>query len=163
MIREKFTIQKTPFDLSVNMSEVRKIPYRLQLKDSHPTAVKLSKLMDLASELGIIISFLHQRVLIQDKDRDENLPPLYLEDIEEGHWFDSFPIETEYKLVYVNPEYLANQKKEEAERIAKQEESRRLAEQREYEAAKKEMERRAKVIEDNERRQLAILKEKYES
>lgn len=143
------------------MSESKKLSKRLVLKDTHPTAVKISKLMELADELGISISFLHQRVLIKDKDRDESLPPLFLEDIEEGHWFESFPFETEYKLVYVNPEYIAEQKKEQEEYAQRRAEEIRLAKEHAEESARLEAEERAKALEARERRMLAELKEKY--
>lgn len=145
------------------MTSSKKIAYRLQLKDTHPTSIKLAKLFELADELGISISFFHQRVLIEDKDRDKNLPPLYAEDIEEGHWFQGFPFETEYKLVYVNPEYLAQQKAEEAERLRIKAEELRIAKEKAEEAEKLELERRAKELEERERQLLAELKEKYEN
>ena len=94
------------------MTIINKIAPRLRLKDNHPTAVKLAKLCELADDLGIGFSFYGQRVVVEDKFRDENLPPLYLEDIEEGQWFTRFPFATEYKLVYDNPEYIAQQKKQ---------------------------------------------------
>lgn len=145
------------------MSEPKKISRRLVLKDTHPTAVKISKLMDLADELGISISFLHQKVLIEDKDRDANLPPLYCEDIEEGHWFDSFPFETEYKLAYVNPEYLAQEKKEHEERIRLRDEQERLDKEKAVQLIAEKTAAAARALEARERRQLIELKEKYES
>lgn len=146
-----------------NMTGSKKISPRLQLKDTHPTAIKIAKLCALAEELGISISFLHQRVIIQDKDRDGNLPPLFLEDIEDNHWFDSFPFETEYKLVYDNPEYLAQKKAEEAERLRLRQEELRAAKEKEERRFKEESEARAKALEARERQLLADLKEKYES
>lgn len=145
------------------MNEPKKIARRLVLKETHPTAVKISKLMELADELGISISFLHQRVLINDRDRDENLPPLFLEDIENDHWFESFPFETEYKLVYANPEYLAREKAEEMERLRIRAEELRVSREKAEAAAKLELEERARSLEARERRILAELKEKYES
>lgn len=145
------------------MNEPKKIARRLVLKDTHPTAVKISKLMELADELGISISFLHQRVLIKDRDRDASLPPLFLEDIEDNHWFESFPFETEYKLVSENPEWINQQNKEHEERVAKEEEARRIQAERKLLAEKQAAEERAKALEARERRLLAELKEKYES
>jgi hypothetical protein len=145
------------------MSESKKLSKRLVLKDTHPTAVKISKLMELADELGISISFLHQRVLIKDKDRDENLPPLFLEDIEEGHWFESFPFETEYKLVYVNPEFLAQEKRDHEERIRIRDEQERLDKEKAAQLIAEKTAAAARALEARERRQLAELKEKYEN
>lgn len=145
------------------MSEPKKIPHRLVLRDTHPTAVKVLKLMDLAYELGISISFLHQAVLIKDKDRDQNLPPLFCEDIEEGHWFESFPFETEYKLVYVNPEHLAYERKEHEERIRIRDEQERLDKEKAAQLIAEKTAAAARALEARERRQLAELKEKYES
>jgi len=145
------------------MSSANKIAHRLMLKDTHPTAVKISKLMELADELGISISFLHQKVLIKDRDRDGSLPPLFLEDIEEGHWFESFPFETEYKLVYVNPEYLAQEKREHEERIRLRDEQERLDKEKAAQLIAEKTAAAARALEARERRQLAELKEKYES
>jgi hypothetical protein len=145
------------------MSEPKKLSRRLVLKETHPTAVKISKLMDLADELGISISFFHQRVLIKDKDRDDNLPPLFLEDIEEGHWFESFPFETEYKLVYVNPEFLAQEKRENEERIKIRYEQERLDKEKAAQLIAEKTAAAARALEVRERSILAELKEKYES
>lgn len=139
------------------------IAQRLVLKDTHPTAIKVAKLCELADELGISISFFHQRVFIEDKNRDKTLPPLYVEDIEEGHWFQGFPFETEYKLVYVNPDYINQQKAEEAERLRIHAEELRVAKERAEAAEKLELEKRAQALEARERQLLTKLKEKYES
>lgn len=144
------------------MTTIGKIAPRLRLKDNHPTAIKIAKLCDLADELGITLSFYGQRVVVEDREREKNLPPLYLEDIEDGHWFEEFPFSTEYKLVYDNPEYIAQQKKEQEERDRKREEELRIAKERAEEVRKREEARRAAQIEASERKQLAELKEKYE-
>jgi hypothetical protein len=145
------------------MNEPKKIARRLVLKETHPTAIKVAKLCDLASELGISLSFYRGRVLIEDSSRDKNLPPLYLEDIEEEHHFEGFPFETEYKLVYENPEWIAQEEKEHKERLVKEEENRRLEAERKQLAEQQAAEERAKALEARERRMLAELKEKYES
>jgi hypothetical protein len=119
--------------------------------------------MELADELGISISFLHQSVLIRDKDRDEKLPPLFVEDVEDNHWFESFPFETEYKLVYENPEYLAQEKKDHDERIRLREEQERLDKEKAAQLIAEKTAGAARALEARERRQLAELKEKYES
>lgn len=143
------------------MNTSKKIAPRLVLKENHPTAVKVAKLCDLADELGISLAFSHQRVLVTDVARDKNLPPLYLEDIEEGHWHESFPFETEYKLVYENPEYLAEQKRYSDELRSRRLEETRLLKERHEESAKLEAQKRAKELEAAERLMLAKLKEKY--
>src|SRR5574339_247322 len=144
------------------MTVIGKIAPRLRLKDNHPTAVKIAKLCDLADELGIGLSFYGQRVVVEDRDRDKNLPPLYLEDIEDGHWFEEFPFATEYKLVYDNPEYIAQQKKEQEERDRVRAEEARVIKERTKAKAKAKAERRARKQEARERQQLAELKAKYE-
>jgi hypothetical protein len=139
-----------------------KIAKRLVLNDNHPTAIKVMKLMDLADELGLTISFSGQRVLIQDTDRDRGLPPLYCEDIEgEGHWFEEFPFTTEYRLVYTNPKYLEQLEQERIER-EKAELAKAAAEYDRLKAKKQEEEaRQARLVEARERQQLADLKAKY--
>ena len=94
------------------MDEVKKISKRLFLKDTHPTMVKINKLYDLAEELGISFHFESGCCLVLDNDRDSNLPDLLLEDIEENHHVNSFPVVTEFKVVYDNPAYLAEQKRQ---------------------------------------------------
>lgn len=138
------------------------IPRRKLLKDKHPTMQKLQKLMDLADELGLHLSFWGQRTVITDNERDTDLPPLYIEDIESHDGPQEFPPSLEFKIVYDNPDYIAHEKAErdrlnraQEERKRKEEEARRIAE-------KKEAERRAREVEDRERRELARLKEKYE-
>lgn len=145
------------------MSASQKIAHRLVLKDTHPTAIKIAKLCDLANELGISLSFYHQRVLVDDNDRDKNLPPLYLEDIEENHWVESFPFEMEYKLVYENPAYVAQQKQEQEERERAEYLALKISREKEEQKAKAEAEERAKALEARERRLLSELKDKYES
>lgn len=145
------------------MSPSKKIPERLVLKETHPTAIKLAKLCDIANEMGISISFYHQRILIVDNDRDKSLPPLYLEDIEEGHWSESFPFELEYKLVYTNPKYIVQQNKEQEERIRLRDEQDRLDKEKAAQLIAEQTAAAARALEARERRQLAELKEKYES
>jgi hypothetical protein len=144
------------------MTTIGKIAPRLRLKEDHPTAVKVAKLCDLADELGIGFSFYGQRVVVEDRERDSKLPPLYLEDIEDGHWFSEFPFTTEYKMVYDNPAYVEQQKKEQAERDHKRAEEARVAKEREEAKVKAEADRRARELEASERKLLATLKEKYE-
>jgi hypothetical protein len=143
------------------MSDEKKLPEYLRLTDNHPTSIKVAKLCDLADKLGISFAFSGQRVIVEDRDRDKKLPPLYLEDIEDHHWFEEFPFTTEYKLVYQNPEWLAKRKKEQEEYYAKKEEEARLVKEKLAAQAKAEAEKRARETEARERRMLADLKAKY--
>lgn len=140
----------------------KKINRQLRLTDKHPTMVKFMKVYDLMDELGLSISFHGHRTTVEDRDRDPNLPHLYLEDIEsQDSPMNEFPPATEFCLIYDNPEYLAEQKrllderrKSEAQaKLIKDnlEKERKLAEQAEA-AARKEREERAV---------LAKLKNKY--
>ncbi len=109
---------------------MNKIPQYLRLKDNHPTIIKLNKLTDLAEKLGLCISFYNHRCLLEDRDRDKNLPSLYIEDIEGGFSnVNSFPNEMEYKVTYENPAYLAEEKRiyEEAMKLQKIKEAEKLA------------------------------------
>lgn len=143
-------------------TEPKKISKRLVLNDNHPTAIKVMKLMDLADQLGLTISFSGQRVMIQDTDRDPNLPILYCEDIEgEGHWFEEFPFTTEYRLVYNNPKYIEQEKLEYETRRKAEQEAVRIENERIAAKKKEEEALRALAIEHKERQQLADLKAKY--
>lgn len=140
-----------------------KIARILRCKDNHPTMQKYVKLAELADELGISLYFSAGRCIINDRDRDDSLPTLYLEDIEESQSVYHFPYEFEYKMIYDNPVYLEEQKKESIERARKREieEKRKLAETA---ARKAEEERRkAEELERKERALLVDLKRKYES
>lgn len=143
------------------MNSPKKIARRLVLRENHTTAIKITKLCDLANELKISISFYNQRVIVEDEDRDKNLPTLYLEDIEEGQWFEDFPFQSEYKLVYDNPEYLAQQKAEQEELDRERAEDFRIAKEQEEIRARTEAEEKAKALKARELRILAELKEKY--
>ena len=137
---------------------------RLRLKDNHPTAIKLIKLFDLADELGIRLSYQSQGgIRVEDKDRDSSLPPLYLEDIEDDHWFEEFPPSTEYKLVYENPDFLKQQALANLAYSAKIEEKKRIEKEVAEAKIKADREKRIQEQEAQERQQLAELKMKYES
>ena len=137
---------------------------RLRLKDNHPTAIKLIKLFDLANELGIRLSYQSQGgIRVEDKDRDSSLPPLYLEDIEDDHWFEEFPPSTEYKLVYENPDFLKQQALANLAYSAKIEEKKRIEKEAAEAKIKADREKRIQEQEAQERQQLAELKMKYES
>jgi len=134
---------------------------RLRLTGINPTSIKLDKLFALAEELKISISFGGHYVIINDEDRDESLPPLYLEDIEEGHTVSNFPPCTEFKLVYDCPIAKAEAKRAHQELVRKDAEIRA---EKKAKAEAKENERRLEVarrLEESERYILATLKAKY--
>ncbi len=139
-----------------------KIYPKLRLRDNHPTMVKLTKLYNLAEELGITLNFMHARaVVVYDKERDPNLPDLLMEDLEDGHTIENWPPTFEYKVIYDNPAYLAEEKRLNEERQKKQKE-----EQEKLEAARKakekaEQERKERELELKERTELARLQTKY--
>lgn len=134
------------------------IARRLRLKENHPTAIKLNQLFELADKLGISLEFSNStRVLVSDSDRDENLPPLWLEDIEESDYDGSFPPTTEYKLVYDNPAYLAFKEKELEEHLK----ANRLKEEQAKAEEKKRLAKLKEAEEKREREHLKILLDKY--
>ena len=141
-------------------AEKKVYPY-LKLKDNHPTMVKLNKLYELAEELGISISFGAHRTIVDDRERDKDLPPLYIEDIDNGEAIQEWPPVFEYKVYYQNPEHVAKEKaeQEERDRKRKEEEAQREADRKAKEKAEKEA--RARAEEKRERAELARLKEKY--
>lgn len=143
------------------MSTEKKISPLLKLKDNHPTMVKLYKLYELAEELGISISFGSHRTFVQDKDRDDKLPPLFLEDIDNGEAVQEWPPVFEFKVYYQNPAYVAKVQAEHDERdkARKAEEDKREADRKAKEKA--EAEARARENERKERAELARLKAKY--
>jgi hypothetical protein len=134
----------------------------LRLKDTHPTAIKIAKLVDLAMELKISISFYGHRVIIDDEDRDPNLPHLMMEDIEPDNLIQEFPPTTEYKLVYDNPVYLAERRKEHEDYIALQSEKNKEAKAKAAADKKAYEDKIALAKETQERETLAKLKAKYE-
>lgn len=137
------------------------ISRRLVLKDNHPTAEKLSKLCALADELGISISFYGQRAIVEDRERDDKLPPLYMEDIEDNGGVSDFPPCTEFKLVYDNPAYLAQQERELEERRAKDKAEREAAEAKAKAAEEARKAKQAKELESKELAELDRLQKKY--
>lgn len=143
------------------MSTEKKIFPWLKLKDNHPTMVKLYKLYELAEELGIHISFGSHRTIVQDNDRDEKLPPLFLEDIDNGEAIQEWPPTFEFKVIYQNPEHVAKEKaeQEERDRVRKAEEAKREADRKAKEKAEADARKRAE--EQRERAELARLKAKY--
>lgn len=137
------------------------IPQKLRLKDNHPTSIKVQKLYDFCEELGISIRFDDGVVIIRDRDRDVNLPSVLLQDLEFGRVY-SFPPTFEYKLIYNNPEYLAQREIENQEDLARYIESERLKKEKELAEKKAEEARRAAELEAKERKLLEELKVKYE-
>lgn len=137
---------------------------RLVLKDNHPTMIRFNKLCQVADELGLRISFHGQAMVLEDLHR-ENLPPLMIEDIEEDHthtWCADFPPGTEVKLVYDNPVYLEEKRKEQEERDRKYHEEQRLAQEKRLAAEEAERKRVERETEAQDRKLFAELKAKYE-
>jgi hypothetical protein len=139
-----------------------KIPQYLRLKDNHPTMIKLMKLYDLADELKIQLSFHGQTMIVEDGDRDPNLPHLRLEDLESGDAPGEWPPGCEFKVIYENPAYLEEQAKEQEEYRKKRAEEEKARAEALARKRKEEEEKRAKEIEESERFLLAKLKAKYE-
>src|ERR1700722_18202390 len=81
----------------------------MRLRDNHPTMIKLSKLWDLAEELGITISFMGQATIVDDEDQEQSFR---MEDAESGDPVGEFPVAFEYKLIYENPVYLKEKEDE---------------------------------------------------
>lgn len=145
------------------MTENKKPSRYLHLKDNHPTMVKLNKLNDLAIELGIQISFMRGwRTIVQDNERDTNLPALYLEEIDDGQAIEEFPPTFEYKVIYDNPEYLTALKQEQEEYDKNRAQRERDDAEIAVAAQKAKEEKRARELEQQERAELARLKNKYQ-
>lgn len=74
-----------------------------RLLPNHSTMQKLDKLFAYADDLGISLVFTGFRVIVQDTDRSDKEPTLYIEDIESSEWskqMDEFPPLTDYKVIY---------------------------------------------------------------
>lgn len=139
-----------------------KICKQLRLKDNHPTMVKLNKLYDLTEELGISLTFVNARaVIVHDNDRDSNLPDLLMEDLEEGHEIEHWPPTFEYKVVYDNPAYLAEEKRLNEERLKNRKEAEAIMEAQRKAKEQAEKERKEREIELKERAELERLQNKY--
>ena len=134
----------------------------LRLKDNHPTMIKLMKLYQLADELKIHLTFHGQTLIVEDEDRDPNLPYLRLEDLESGDSPGEWPPTCEFKVIYENPAYLEEQAKEREEARQKRAEQDRLRAEAQAKKQKEEDELRAKQLEESERFLLANLKKKDE-
>lgn len=143
------------------MSTEKKLFQYLKLKDNHPTMAKLAKLYDLAEELGISISFGSHRTVVQDRDRDDKLPPLFLEELDGGETIQEWPPTFEYKVIYDNPAYLAQQKAEQDEREKARDAERVMREEKRKAQELAEKEARKRAEEQRERAELARLKAKY--
>jgi hypothetical protein len=106
----------------------------LRLKDMHPTMQKLEKIFAFADELGISIDFSERGpAIVRDSDRDKELPPLHLCDMDnDGYPMESFPPNLDFKVIYENPKFLSQEaeatkkrrEKEEKERAEKAEQAR---------------------------------------
>lgn len=144
------------------ITDLAKIGKTLRCRESHPTVQKYIKLSDLAEELGISLAFESGCCIVYDRDRDHNLPPILLEDIEgNDRRIHTFPYEFEYKMVYDNPEYLEAIRKDGEERNRKRQEelARKAAEEASKQAA--QAKKKAEELELKERAILAELKRKY--
>jgi hypothetical protein len=134
----------------------------LRLKDNHPTMVKISKLYDLAEELGISFSFCSGTCVVEDRERDSKLPMLRMEDIEgDSYHVSEFPPATEFKVIYENPAYLAEQAAERAERDRVEAEKAKVRSEAAKKAAEARVRQEAEAKEARERAELARLKKRY--
>jgi|ERR1035437_5676220 hypothetical protein len=84
---------------------------RLHLTENSPTAIKVKKLFNFARELGLTLSYFGYRTIVEDRDRDKSLPPLYMEDTASQHNIAVLPSPTDYTLVYSNPTHSEELKK----------------------------------------------------
>lgn len=142
---------------------MEKIHKFLRLKDTHPTMVKLNRLIDLASELGISISYSDNMVVVSDKDRDPKLPHLFLQDLDSSDYPPSdFPPIFDFKIIYDNPEYLENCDKIQKEECRKADEARKVWQEKVAAEQREAIALLAKQKENEERLLLTQLKEKYE-
>lgn len=141
---------------------MNKIPKILKLKNNHPTMIKFNKLCDFAEELGLSLDLGGNFIILEDRDRDDNLPMLELHDLE-NDTCPSIPPTMEFKIIYDNPEYLEYEKKQSEIMDKERLEKNRLEKLKQDEELRIRKEKEAKQIEDNERKQLAILKAKYEN
>ncbi len=134
----------------------------LRCKEDHPTMQKYAKLAELAEKLGISLYFCAGKCIVNDRDRDDKLPILYLEDIE-GDFVCSFPHDFEYKMIYDNPVTLEEQQRELIERTrqCEAEKARKIEETTAKQAT--EEKHRIEELERKEKDLLADLKRKYES
>jgi hypothetical protein len=134
----------------------------LRLKDNHPTMIKLMKLYDLAEELGIHLSFTGHACVVEDDERDAKLPMMRLEDIE-GDSYDvsEWPPTTEFKVIFENPAYLAEEAAKTAERNRIDAEKTKVRSEAAKKAAETRTRQEAEAKEARERVQLADLRKKY--
>lgn len=140
-----------------------KVAKRFRLKENHSTAIRFAKLCDITNELGLCITFNNNGLVLQDL-KHSDLPPILIEDIEDDHartWISEFPPATEYKLVYDNPIYLEERRKEQEEYSRKLQEEERLEQKKREKQERDEKARERKEIEREERKLLAKLKAKY--
>lgn len=139
----------------------KKIAKRLVLTESNPTMAKVMKLWEITEELGLTLTFHGQTTIVEDKDRDPNLPMLRLEDIETLDGPQEWPPSCEFKLVYDNPEYLAEQKRAVDAGLVERAAKFKAAEDKRKAQEAEEQRLQAIETENRERKQLAKLKAKY--
>lgn len=137
------------------------IPHLLRLKDNHPVMVKLMKLYDFAEQLGLSISFSHNGAIVED--RDWHGPMLKMYDIEDGanSGVDEWPPATEFKVIYENPAWLAEEKRKAKEYLEQQEAEERKRSAAAKKAAITRAENERQIREAHDRQELARLKALY--
>lgn len=140
---------------------MNKIMKYLECKDDDPTLEKYMKLSDLAEELGISLSFTGGRCEVIDRNRGDDLPPIYLEDLESDPYVNTFPYCFEFRMIYENPVYIEKRNRELAEHKLKMQELQLKKEAEAAEKAAMEEKRRVEEIENTERGILARLLKKY--
>lgn len=135
----------------------KKCPRFIDLSNDDPTVLKIKQLEDLSKQLGILIIYAFNKIWVIDFANHEN--PIYLSDMLDNISCVSneFPCSKPHKWITDNPVYL--QKIEKQNKIL--EEQRRIKEEKLLkQKAAKEADYK-KSVEENERKQLALLKAKY--
>lgn len=134
----------------------------LRLKDNHPVMEKLMKLSDYAEELGISISFSHHGTIVEDTDWHG--PRLVMSEIIDNGYENGvmeWPPATEFKIVYENPVWTAEEARKEEEYRRQQEKLEAERQRNLIESNKRAEAQRMEQLELRERVQLAALKTKY--
>ncbi len=135
----------------------KKCPQFIDVVENDSTLLKIKKIEELANQLGIIIISACNKIWAVDTTSNSN--PIYLSDMSNNTSCvtNEFPCRTPHKWITDNPVYL--QKIEKHNKIL--EEQRRIKEEKllKQKAAKETAYK--KSVEENERKQLALLKAKY--
>lgn len=77
---------------------------KFRLKNNHPTMIKLEKLFNFATELGIGIEFGPGYTIVRDFDQDTNHAHFHLKEIDSNDECSTCPPLFEYKVIYEDPE-----------------------------------------------------------